>query len=157
MMTKFILPFIAFACMLSGGSAQQSSCKDLYTESECKDVRGCNWYWKPSYPSREPCGVCRGTPRARPDNASLTDAYVRLDADYGHEDKGAEVDNITPKDHLPAAENEYEYDEDELPNNSDVYVSSGIESSPPRKGNLRAGESNRRWRLLSLDQQQHKV
>mmetsp|Transcript_14112 Transcript_14112/g.21818 ORF Transcript_14112/g.21818 Transcript_14112/m.21818 type:complete len:149 (+) Transcript_14112:131-577(+) len=148
-MTKFILPFIAFACMLSGGSAQQSSCSDLRTQKTCHKVCGCKWDWKYE--------VCRGTPRARPDNASLTDAYVRLDADYGHEDKGAEVDNITPKDHLPAAENEYEYDEDELPNNSDVYVSSGIESSPPRKGNLRAGESNRRFRALPLDQQQQKV
>eukprot|EP00985_Skeletonema_marinoi_P010202 scaffold4805_cov126-Skeletonema_marinoi.AAC.1 len=88
--------------MLSRGSAQQIDCCccDLYTESECKDVRGCNWYWLPTYPSHsEPRGgVCRGTPRARPDNASLTDAYVRLDVDYGYEDKGDEVDNITPKD-----------------------------------------------------------
>lgn len=231
--------------MLSGGSAQQIDCYDLCTESECKDVRGCNWYWKPTYPSHsEPRGVCRGTPRARPDNASLTDAYVRLDADYGYEDKGYEVDNITPKDgsrqfrcydlhtesecenvlgcyylnhhhshgtgsgscwgepwdldHLsghipeempgliplgrsagildgehgvkgdevertapnkedPSAKNVHVYEEEEHPNIKDIYVSTSIESSPPRKGNLRAGESNRRWRLLSLDQQQHKV
>ena len=87
--------------MLRGGSAQQSSCSDLRTKKTCHKVSGCRWY-----PPREPRGgFCTGTPRARPDNASLTDAYVRLDADYGHEDKVAESDNITPKDHLPAAEN----------------------------------------------------
>eukprot|EP00984_Skeletonema_dohrnii_P029378 scaffold19925_cov67-Skeletonema_dohrnii-CCMP3373.AAC.1 len=162
MMTKFILPFIAFACILRGGSAQQSGCSDLRTEGECKKVRGCKWGVPDgAYPGQLPPARCHGipweSPWERPDRASRTNAYVRLDADYGYEDKGDEVDNITPKDHLPAAENEYEYEEDELPNNNDVYVSSGIESSPPRKGNLRAGESNRRWRLLPLDQQQHKV
>ena len=76
-----------------------------------------------------PRARCHGKSNERPDKDSLSDVYVRLDADYGYEDKGAESDNITPKDHLPAAENEYE--EDELPNNNNVYVSSGIESSPP--------------------------
>eukprot|EP00984_Skeletonema_dohrnii_P011008 scaffold4356_cov82-Skeletonema_dohrnii-CCMP3373.AAC.4 len=93
---------------MSGGRAQQIECCccDLQTESECKDVRGCHWHWLPSYPSHsEPRGgVCRGTPKERPvrpdrDRASRTNAYVRLDADYGYEDKGDEdVDNITPKD-----------------------------------------------------------
>mmetsp|Transcript_14952 Transcript_14952/g.22317 ORF Transcript_14952/g.22317 Transcript_14952/m.22317 type:complete len:158 (+) Transcript_14952:146-619(+) len=157
-MTKFILPFIAFACMLSAGSAHHTECDDLRTESECKKVRGCKWgVPNGAYPVGQlPRARCHGKSNERPDKDSLSDVYVRLDADYGYEDKGAESDNITPKDHLPAAENEYE--EDELPNNSDVYVSSGIESSPPRKENLGAGESNRRWRLLPLDdQQQHKV
>eukprot|EP00984_Skeletonema_dohrnii_P011010 scaffold4356_cov82-Skeletonema_dohrnii-CCMP3373.AAC.6 len=176
--------------MLRGGSAQQSSCSDLRTESTCKEVKGCKWYWPPPPPiphAPPPYGVCRRTF----DKASLPDAYVRLDADYGYEDNGAEVDKITPSarqfrcyDLHTESECEYvhgcnwivghqshghsfgsciteyvyEYEEKELPNINDIYVSSGIESSSPRKGNLRAGESNRRWRLLPLDdQQQHKV
>ena len=197
----------------------------------------------PTYPSHsEPRGgVCRGTPKERPDRdrASRTNAYVRLDADYGYEDKGDEVDNITPKDesrqfrcydlhtesecenvlgcyylyhhshgtgsgscwgepldwdHLSgnipeeipgliplgrsagnlddeddgkgdelertapnkddlSVEYDYVYEEEELPNNEDkdIYVSTSIESSPARKGNLRAGESNRRFRALPFD------
>eukprot|EP00984_Skeletonema_dohrnii_P006493 scaffold2327_cov112-Skeletonema_dohrnii-CCMP3373.AAC.7 len=222
--------------MLSAVSARHTECDDLHTESECKKVHGCKWK------SSKGGGFCCGTPRARPDNASLTYAYVRLDADYGYEDNGAEVEKITPSarqfrcddlhtasecenvlgcyylyphthgtgsgscrgepwdlDHLsghipeeipgliprgrsagildgehdvkgkgdevertapskenPSAKYVYVYEEEELPNINDVYVSSGIESSPPRKGNLRAGESNRRWRLLPLDHQQHK-
>jgi len=96
----------------------------------------------PNYPSE---GMCAGEGTLwHPDHltarkASPNDASISLETDYGYEGKGAEVDDITPKDDLST---EYEYDEEELPNH-DVYISAGITSGKPsRSGNgfLRAGE-----------------
>ena len=42
-MTRIILPFISFAGMLSGGSAEGISCKPFNTVISCSDVPGCTW------------------------------------------------------------------------------------------------------------------
>ena len=117
-------------------------CEQIRTESEC-DAAGCYWMGvNPNYPSE---GMCAGEGTLwHPDHltarkASPNDASISLETDYGYEGKGAEVDDITPKDDLST---EYEYDEEELPNH-DVYISAGITSGKPsRSGNgfLRAGE-----------------
>ena len=116
-------------------------CEQIRTEIKC-DAAGCYWVAPPNYPS---AGLCYGDEIPwHPDNltarkASPTDASISSETDYGYEGKGAEVDNITPKDDLST---EYEYDEEDLPNHA-VYISAGITSGKPsRNGNgfLRAGE-----------------
>eukprot|EP00984_Skeletonema_dohrnii_P016650 scaffold7444_cov90-Skeletonema_dohrnii-CCMP3373.AAC.8 len=98
-MTRIILPFIAFAGMLGVGSAHShtrtTSCSDLQTESECKKVLGCKWGATngASPVGKPPRARCHGKSREKPDKPRLADVYVRLDADYGYEDTGDEVDN----------------------------------------------------------------
>ena len=65
---------------------------------------------------------------------STADAYVTgSETDYRYED-GDEGKGID-------LSSEYEYEEDVLPTNNDVHVSSGIDSSPPGNGYLRPMEN----------------
>eukprot|EP00984_Skeletonema_dohrnii_P011002 scaffold4355_cov81-Skeletonema_dohrnii-CCMP3373.AAC.2 len=114
--------------MLRGGSAQQRSCSDLRTEGECKKVHGCKWIVRHQSHGHS-FGSCWGVP---------------LDWDHLSGQIPDNIYDLPPK-------YDYVYEEEELPNNKDIYVSTSIESSPPRKGNLRAGESNRRFRALPFD------
>ena len=156
-MVKIILPFILLVGVLSEASAQ--SCDESKTPYECAELRGCYWTSRGQCKKLLGCGslltkgdcqlygahMCFWSWQKKCVPSYSDYDYYGIDNEDDEEDKGAEVDNITPiKEVGLLAEYEYENDEDEnLPTNknNDVDVSADITSgSQPSHVYLRAGE-----------------